>query len=619
MKNLSHSQKKALYEIVCGGALFVLYYIINALTNPHPAVAIGILTVAYLVLGHKVMLSALRNITRGKLMDENFLMFIATVGAYVLGDYAEAVAVMLFYQVGELFQDYAVDKSRRSIKELMDICPEYANIECDGKLTEVSPWDVNIGDIIVVKPGERIPLDGIVTEGKSSIDTSSLTGESLARSVGEGDEVLSGCINMKGVLRLKVTKSFDNSTVSGIMELVENSAFSKSRSERFITRFARVYTPAVVICAAALAIVPPILFGGFAKWFKSALVFLVISCPCALVVSVPMTFFSALGSASKKGILIKGSNYLELMGKAKAVVFDKTGTLTIGEFGIQSVCPSSDCDEKTLLWAVSCCEHYSDHPLADAIRSAGAQYDADELSDFVNHDGMGVTVIASDKRLSAGNAALMEHLCIDYIPADDRGTVIYVGMDDKYLGCLILGDRVKPEAACVMSKLREWGVSTTILTGDNSATAEAVCASVGADKVYGELLPQDKISEFNNIKTNLPPKRTAVFVGDGINDAPVLALADVGIAMGSLGSDAAIEAADIVIMNDNLNKICEAMNICRKTMSIVWQNVIFSLGVKFAVMVLGVLGFANMWLAVFADVGVAFIAVLNAMRAMKYE
>lgn len=613
---LSKSQKKTGILILCASFIFILVLILKHSIHISKALEIILLSIAYIILGYKVFYNAARNISKGKVFDENFLMCIATIGAYILGDYTECVAVMLFYQAGEFFQNYAVTKSRKSIKELMDICPEYANIEKDGTLYEVSPYEVEIGDIIIVKPGEKVALDGIVISGSSSLDMASLTGESLPRDISEGENILSGSINLSSALKIKVTKSFENSTVSKILELVENSGFNKAKYEKFITRFASVYTPFVVICALLTAIVPSVITGLFSVWFKRALIFLVISCPCALVISVPMSFFAAIGCASKHGILIKGANYLELLGKLETVVFDKTGTLTEGRFSISKI-HAEGCSEEELLEISAAAEFYSDHPIALSIKDACSIKSFENIEDYENISGLGVSLTYNGKKIYAGNLRLMNEQKTDVPEISSDGTVLYISCDGKYMGYIVISDTIKKDAKRAIESLKKSGIKTYMLTGDRKESGSLVATSLGINKVFTELLPQDKVNILNDIIKSKSRGKTVAYVGDGINDAPVLATADVGIAMGSLGCDAAIEAADIIITDDKLSKISLACRICRKTNSIVNQNIVFAIGVKLIVMILGVMGFANMWAAVFADVGVAFIAILNAMRAFK--
>lgn len=600
--------------------------------------------IPYFVIGWDILYKAVRNIKNGQIFDENFLMAVATIGAFGVNEYSEAVAVMLFYQVGELFQSYAVNRSRQSITDLMDICPEYANIEEDGQLKQVDPDNVEVGDIIVIKPGEKIPLDGKVVFGESMVDTSALTGESVPRTVKEGDDLVSGCVNGNGLLRAEVTKEFDDSTVAKILELVENASSKKAHVENFITRFARYYTPAVVIGAVVLAVIPPLFAGqSWAEWVRRACTFLVISCPCALVISVPMSFFSGIGAASKKGVLVKGSNYLEIMSKLHTVVFDKTGTLTKGEFKVARIYsadeeadtagngenesgesaengtdPRSEKQRKVLELA-ALAESYSDHPISRSIRDAwGKKLDQSRVSDAQEISGHGVKVKIDGKMVLAGNGKLMDEEGISYTECDSIGTVVYVAEDGRFLGSIVIADGIKDGVKDAIQRLKRAGVSKTVmLTGDRRNVAEAVAKEIGLDEVHAQLLPGDKVDAVESLMKFLPESKKLAFVGDGINDAPVLSRADVGIAMGSMGSDAAIEAADVVLMDDDPGKIADIVRISRKTMGIVMQNIVFALGVKFVVLAMGAFGVANMWEAVFADVGVSVIAILNAMRALK--
>ena len=600
--------------------------------------------IPYFVIGWDILYKAVRNIKNGQIFDENFLMAVATIGAFGVNEYSEAVAVMLFYQVGELFQSYAVNRSRQSITDLMDICPEYANIEEDGQLKQVDPDDVEVGDIIVIKPGEKIPLDGKVVFGESMVDTSALTGESVPRTVKEGDDLVSGCVNGNGLLRAEVTKEFDDSTVAKILELVENASSKKAHVENFITRFARYYTPAVVIGAVVLAVIPPLFAGqSWAEWVRRACTFLVISCPCALVISVPMSFFSGIGAASKKGVLVKGSNYLEIMSKLHTVVFDKTGTLTKGEFKVARIYsvdeeadtagngenesgesaengtdPRSEKQRKVLELA-ALAESYSDHPISRSIRDAwGKKLDQSRVSDAQEISGHGVKVKIDGKMVLAGNGKLMDEKGISYTECDSIGTVVYVAEDGRFLGSIVIADGIKDGVKDAIQRLKRAGVSKTVmLTGDRRNVAEAVAKEIGLDEVHAQLLPGDKVDAVESLMKFLPESKKLAFVGDGINDAPVLSRADVGIAMGSMGSDAAIEAADVVLMDDDPGKIADIVRISRKTMGIVMQNIVFALGVKFVVLAMGAFGVANMWEAVFADVGVSVIAILNAMRALR--
>ena len=592
--------------------------------------------VPYLIIGYDVILKAAKNIAHGQVFDENFLMMIATFGAFFVGEYAEAAGVMIFYKVGELFQGIAVGKSRRSIAALMDISPEYANIERDNELEEVDPEDVHPGDIIIVKPGERVPLDGTVLEGSSMVDTSSLTGESVPRSVHPGDALISGCVNGSGTLRVQVTKEYEDSTVARILELTENASSRKSPVENFITRFARVYTPAVTILAVLLALLPPLIFHqGWMEWIRRACTFLVISCPCALVISVPLGFFGGIGAASKRGVLVKGSNFLEALAYAKTVVFDKTGTLTKGEFRVQELLPARGVSEEELIESAAYAEIYSEHPIAEALKEAyrigkGEEellpengkarkgLDASRVSDAKEYAGKGLSVLLDGVRVFAGNAALMRENGIDFTEAMSAGTIVYLAKNGSYLGAAVIADSVKEGAKEAIISLKACGVKETVmLSGDRKKAAEAVASSLGIDSVYSELLPEDKVVRLEEILQKERGKERTAYVGDGINDAPVLSRADVGIAMGSLGSDAAVEAADIVLMDDDVGKIAETVKIARKTLRIVKENIWFALLVKFAVLILGAFGFASMWLATFADVGVAVIAILNSMRTLK--
>ena len=594
--------------------------------------------IPYFVIGWDILYKAVRNIKNGQVFDENFLMAVATIGAFGVNEYSEAVAVMLFYQVGELFQSYAVNRSRQSISDLMDICPEYANIEEDGQLKQVDPDDVEVGDIIVIKPGEKIPLDGKVVFGESMVDTSALTGESVPRRVKEGDDLVSGCVNGNGLLRAEVTKEFDDSTVAKILELVENASSKKAHVENFITRFARYYTPAVVIGAVVLAVIPPLFAGqSWSEWVRRACTFLVISCPCALVISVPMSFFSGIGAASKKGVLVKGSNYLETMSKLHTVVFDKTGTLTKGEFKVTEICCADEAvngenggnsengakarDEKQneVLELAALAESYSDHPISRSIRDAwGKELDQSRLSDAEEISGHGMKVKIDGKTVLVGNGKLMDKEGISYTEYTSVGTVVYVAEDGKFLGSILIADGIKDGVKDAIQGLKRSGVSKTVmLTGDKRNVAEAVAKEIGLDEVHAELLPGDKVDRVEELLRELKGNEKLAFVGDGINDAPVLSRADVGIAMGSMGSDAAIEAADVVLMDDDPGKIADIVRISRKTMGIVIQNIVFALGVKFIVLAMGAFGVANMWEAVFADVGVSVIAILNAMRALR--
>lgn len=576
---------------------------------------------AYLIVGYDILKKAFKGILKKQIFDENFLMATATVGAVLLGEYTEAVAVMLFYQIGELFQSYAIGKSRRNISALMDIRPDYANVETDGKMEQIDPDEVEIGTVITVLPGERIPIDGIVVSGTSTLDTSALTGESVPRRAKEGDEVLSGCINMDGLLKISTTKEFGESTVARILDLVENASSKKSRSEQFISRFAHYYTPAVCYSALALAVVPPVvimLMGKdpeFSKWIYRALTFLVISCPCALVISIPLSFFAGIGGASKNGILIKGSNYLEALSKVKTLVFDKTGTVTKGVFEVTKIVPVN-ISKEDLLYLTAYCENYSNHPIARSIKTAyGQDIDESLISDIQEISGHGVTAVIAGRKVACGNEKLMNRLGIEFEKADSIGTVVYVGVEDRYAGYITVSDVIKVNAARTFSLLKNAGVTNTVmLTGDSKTVADKVAEKLKIDKVYSELLPDQKVAILEDIiKTG---NGKVGFVGDGINDAPALTQADVGIAMGALGSDAAIEAADIVLMDDDIIKLVTAINIARKCIRIVYENIYFAIGIKLRCLVLGAIGKSNMWMAIFADVGVMVIAVINAIRTL---
>lgn len=575
--------------------------------------------IPYGIIGWDVLWRAIRNIKNGQVFDENFLMSVATVGAFGCGEYPEAVAVMLFYQVGELFQSVAVDRSRKSISALMDIRPDYANMERNGELVQVDPEEVSVGDVIVVKAGERVPLDGTVLEGTSSLDTAALTGESLPRDVQAGDEVVSGCVNLTGVLHVKVNKPFGESTVAKILDLVENSSSKKAKAENFITKFARYYTPAVVFAALALAALPPLLgLGPWLMWVQRALNFLVVSCPCALVISVPLSFFGGIGGASKNGILVKGGNYLEVLAKTELVVFDKTGTLTRGVFNVTAIHPDH-CGEAQLLELAALAESYSDHPISRSLKEAyGKELDASRVSNVEELSGRGVRATVDGRQICAGNDKLMEDIGVSWHPCHRVGTTVHVASDGVYLGHIVISDEVKPDAKEAITALKACGVRRTVmLTGDAKAVGESVAQELGLDEVHTQLLPADKVTRVEALLGEVSPKGALAFVGDGINDAPVLSRADIGIAMGGLGSDAAIEAADIVLMDDKPSKLADAIRIARRTLAIVRQNIVFALAVKFLVLALSAAGVANMWEAVFADVGVSVIAILNAMRALK--
>lgn len=615
---------KDFQKIVLGGGLFLLGSLLD-----NSAIKLGLYLVAYIILGYEVIVKALKNIKNGQVFDENFLMSIATLGAFYIGEYPEGVAVMLFYRVGELFEDYAVNKSRKSITELMDIRPEYANIKKGEAVETVDPYDVNLEDIMVIKPGERIPLDGVVIEGNSTLDTSALTGESLPRNVAKGEEILSGCINLSGLIFAKVTKVYEDSTVNRILELVENATSKKSKPEQFITKFARYYTPAVVMIALLLAIVPPVFFAQpFSEWFSRGLIFLVISCPCALVISVPLSFFGGIGGASKEGILVKGSNYLEALANTHTVVFDKTGTLTKGVFKVTSIKPIGEINnskagrlnQEELLEYTALVESYSNHPISSSLQKAyGKELDLTRVSEIEEIHGHGISGKVDGKRVYAGNSRLMEIYEVEYIKENLLGTVVHVALEGEYQGYILISDEIREDSIKAISDLNQSGKETVMLTGDSKHSGETVAKSLGISKVFTELLPQDKVSKIETLLSLASKNQTVAFVGDGINDAPVLARADVGIAMGGLGSDAAIEAADVVIMTDEPSKVAIAIKISQKTVRIAKQNIVFALGVKFLVLALGAFGLANMWHAVFADVGVSIIAIINAMRALKVD
>lgn len=578
---------------------------------------------AYFVIGWDVLWKAARNIAHGQVFDENFLMALATVGAFCTGffgegEYPEAVFVMLFYQVGELFQGYAVGKSRKSIASLMDIRPDYANVERDGQLTQVDPEEVAVGDTITVKAGERVPLDGVVLEGQSMVNTSALTGESVPRQVQPGDGVISGCVNQSGLLRVRVTKPFGESTVQKILDLVENSSSKKAKAENFITKFARYYTPIVVFCALALALVPPLFVGDWVGWVQKALIFLVVSCPCALVISVPLSFFGGIGGASRQGILVKGGNYLEVLANTEIVVFDKTGTLTKGVFNVTAIHPE-EYSESGLLEMAALAESYSDHPISRSLKEAwGQELDASRVGEVEELSGRGVRAQVDGKTVCAGNDKLMEDIGVKWHPCHHVGTTVHVAVEGKYIGHIVISDEVKPDAKEAIAALKAQGVKKTVmLTGDAKAVGESVAKDLGLDEAYTQLLPGDKVDRVEALLSEKSPKGKLAFVGDGINDAPVLSRADIGIAMGALGSDAAIEAADIVLMDDKPSKIAKAMEISQRTLRIVRQNIVFALAVKLLVLALTPFGIANMWEAVFADVGVMVIAILNASRALQ--
>lgn len=619
---MTKKQKRMLVRIIISFVLFAALMVAEhtgALEGISTWILFVIYLVPYLVIGYDIVYKAVRNISHGQVFDENFLMMVATFGAFGVKEYSEAVAVMLFYQVGELFQGYAVGKSRQSISAMMDICPEYANIEVDGKLTQVDPDDVEVGSVIVVKPGERIPLDGIVVEGESMVDTAALTGESVPRRAAEGDEIISGCVNGSGTLKVKVTKAFEDSTVSKILELVENASSKKARVENFITRFAKYYTPVVTIGAVILAILPPIILGGgWAEWIQRACIFLVISCPCALVISVPLGFFGGIGASSNLGVLVKGSNYLEAVAEMTTIVFDKTGTLTKGEFKVSEVLPVNGSKEE-LLELSAHVEGYSNHPIANSVREAyGKELDMNRVNGTEEIAGHGIHTFVDGKEVWLGNAKMMAARNISYTENSSAGTVIYVAVDGAFAGTIVISDSIKEGVKEAIHSMKKVGVKKCVmLTGDRKAAAQAVADELGLDEVHAELLPGDKVSQVEALLKEQHEKEKLAFVGDGINDAPVLTRADIGIAMGSMGSDAAIEAADVVLMDDDVRKIASLVKIARKTLSIVHQNIVFALGVKAIVLILGAFGIANMWEAVFADVGVSVIAILNSMRTLR--
>ena len=617
---MTKKQKRTLRRILQSAALYLAAWLLTALLPLPAAVAFALYLPAYLLIGHDVLRKAWLGICGGEVFDENFLMAVATLGALALGDTREAVAVMLFYQVGELFQSYAVGKSRRSIAALMDIRPDSANLlAADGSITAVDPADVPVGSTIVVRAGERIPLDGTVTEGESTVNTAALTGESRPRSVRVGDSVISGCINESGLLQVRTAKAYADSTVSRILELVENSSLKKARSEAFITRFARVYTPFVCIAALALAIIPPLLTGGFGEWVSRALTFLVISCPCALVISVPLTFFGGIGGASAQGILIKGGSDLENLAKLSAIAFDKTGTLTRGEFAVQQLFCAEGVSEAQLLQAAACAETHSSHPIAAAIRAAAVGMDIPAPHAVQEIAGHGIMADTETGTLLCGNARLMQQHSIAVTAAQPAGTAVHVALGKTYLGCISIADSVKPTAQQAVAALHAQKLQTVLLTGDSRDTAAEAAAALGISRFHAELLPADKVAHLEQLLAEKKPNSTLAFVGDGINDAPVLMRADVGIAMGALGSDAAIEAADVVLMDDDPLSIPLALSIARKCMRIVRQNIVFALGVKGVSLLLGALGYVSMWWAVFSDVGVMVLAVLNATRMLLHK
>ena len=612
--------KKRTIRLAVGAVVYAIGMALTVFAKLPTLAELAFLIVAYVILGWDVVWQAVKNITRGQVFDEHFLMSVSTIGAFAIGEYPEAVAVMLFYQVGEFFQSLAVKRSRKSISDLMDIRPDSATVKRNGILQVVSPESVAVGEIIVVKPGEKIPLDGIVVDGESMLDTKALTGESVPRSIRKGDEALSGCINQSGLLTLKVTKSFGESTVSKITDLVENASARKAPTENFITTFARYYTPVVVGMAAVLAIIPPlVLGGGWSEWLRRGFVFLIVSCPCALVISIPLTFFGGIGAASKRGVLVKGSNYLEALNKVSVVVFDKTGTLTKGVFEVANIIPAAGYQKEQVLEYAAQAESYSNHPIAKSILATyGKPIDQKQFSDFEEISGHGISVMVQGKKVLAGNSKLMESEKIAYAACDAAGTKFYVAADGSYVGCILIADEVKPDSKCAIAELKKIGVEKTVmLTGDDERIGKSVADELGLDAYYAQLLPDQKVEKLEMLDKQKRQGSKLAFVGDGINDAPVLARADVGIAMGGLGSDAAIEAADVVLMTDEPSKLVEAIDVAKATKRIVMQNIVIALGIKSVFLVLGALGMAGMWEAVFGDVGVTIIAVLNAMRILK--
>lgn len=619
-KTEDYNNKIRIIRLIAGALIFISGIISNEFINVSLPVYLIFLVLAYIILGGDVVIKAIKNITKGRIFDENFLMSLSTIGAFVIGEYPEAVAVMLFYQIGEYFQDLAVNRSRKSIANLMNIRPDFATVLRNGEQTIVSPKTVSIGEIIVVKPGEKIPLDGIILEGDSMLDTKALTGESVPRTVHKGDEALSGCVNQNGVLTIQVTKAFGESTVSKIIELVENASSRKAPTENFITTFARYYTPVVVIFALILAVAPPLLFNAeWIEWIHRAFVFLVISCPCALVISIPLTFFGGIGAASKHGVLVKGSNYLESLNNVSTVVFDKTGTLTKGVFKVTEILPDNGFTVERILEYGAKAEIYSNHPIAKSIIAA-YEKDVDEtnVTDYKEISGYGISVTADNKKILAGNSKLMTAEQIHYKPCDKAGTKVYIAVDGKYAGCILIADEIKEDSKRAIAELKRIGIEKTVmLTGDDEMIGKAVSQELGLDEYYAQLLPDQKVEKVELLESQKPLKSKLAFVGDGINDAPVLARADVGIAMGGVGSDAAIEAADVVLMTDEPSKLVEAIEVAKATKRIVVQNIVLALTVKVMFMVLGAFGIAGMWEAVFGDVGVALIAVMNAMRTLK--
>ncbi|MCQ2537662.1 MAG: cadmium-translocating P-type ATPase [Lachnospiraceae bacterium] len=621
---MNKKQKMALIRIIISAVLVIAFRFIPEELKIVRFVAYMI---PYLIIGYKTLIKAFKGILKRQVFDENFLMAVATIGAICLGDYSEGVAVMLFYQIGELFESYAVGKSRRNISELMDIRPDFANIEKDGTLEQVDPDEVEVGSIIVVQPGEKVPIDGVILEGNASLDTAALTGESVPRQAKAGDEVISGCINLNGLLKIRTTKEFGESTVSKILELVENASSRKSKSENFISKFARVYTPVVCFSALALALIPPVINlimgnpADFTEWIYRALTFLVISCPCALVISIPLSFFAGIGGASREGVLVKGSNYLEMLSEVKYVVMDKTGTLTKGVFEVTEVKPADGVSDAELLEYAAYAESFSNHPISKSLKASyGKEIDQNKVKNVEEISGHGVKAVVNGVTVAVGNNKLMDSMKLDYVKCTKAGTICYVAIENKFAGYILISDKLKENSKDAVKAMKAAGVKQTVmLTGDAKAVADEVAGELGLDKVFSELLPADKVSKVEEILALKQSKEQLAFVGDGINDAPVLGRADVGIAMGAMGSDAAIEAADVVLMDDDPAKIAKAIKISRKCMRLVYENIIFAIGVKLICLVLGALGIANMWVAIFADVGVMIIAVLNAIRALRVK
>ena len=619
-ESYNNEDKKLTVRLAIGAAIYAIGMALTVFAKVPLSIELAFLIVSYVILGGDVVWQAVRNISKGRVFDEHFLMSVSTIGAFVIGEYPEAVAVMLFYQVGEFFQSLAVKRSRKSISDLMDIRPDSATVRRNGELITISPENVSIGEIIIVKPGEKIPLDGVVLDGDSMLDTRALTGESVPRSVHKGDEALSGCMNQTGVLMIKTTKAFGESTASKIIDLVENASSRKAPTENFITTFARYYTPVVVILAAFLAILPPIILGGgWTEWIRRGFVFLVVSCPCALVISIPLTFFGGIGAASKRGVLVKGSNYLEALNNVSVIVFDKTGTLTKGVFNVTDILPANGFSKEQVLEYAAEAESFSNHPIAKSILAAyEKEIDQSVISDYKEISGYGISVMAGEKKIFAGNTKLMDTECIAYTTCEKAGTKVYLAVDGQYAGCILITDEVKPDSKKAISDLKHIGVEKTVmLTGDDEKIGKSVAEELQLDKYYAQLLPDQKVEKVELLDSKKRPGSKLAFVGDGINDAPVLARADVGIAMGGLGSDAAIEAADVVLMTDEPSKLVDAIEVAKATKQIVMQNIVIALGIKSVFLILGALGIAGMWEAVFGDVGVTIIAVLNAMRILK--